>query len=75
MGNADLMERTKIYALRIIRLYVALPKSTEENRFCVRELRSGRITAKLIVQNPMLILSTKLKRLYKNSMKPLTGWN
>lgn len=36
MAERDLMQRTKDYALRIIRLYVALPKTTE-----AQVLRSG----------------------------------
>ena len=41
MGNEDLMQRTKTYALRIIRLYVALPKTTEAQVLGKQVLRSG----------------------------------
>lgn len=39
--NDDLLKRTKNYALRIIRLYVALPKSTEAQVLGKQVLRSG----------------------------------
>lgn len=39
--NDDLMQRTKKYALRIIRLYSALPKSTESQVLGKQVLRSG----------------------------------
>jgi four helix bundle protein len=38
---ADLLERTKEFALRIIRLYVALPKTTEAQVIGKQVLRSG----------------------------------
>ncbi len=37
----DILERTKAFALRIIRLYVALPKSTEAQVLGKQLLRSG----------------------------------
>lgn len=37
----DLRERTKIFALRIVRLYVALPKTTEAQVLGKQMLRSG----------------------------------
>ena len=41
MSNEDLMLRTKQYALRIIRLYSALPKTTEAQVLEKQVLRSG----------------------------------
>jgi len=37
----DILERTKAFALRIIRLYTALPKSTEAQVIGKQVLRSG----------------------------------
>ena len=39
--SADLLERTKEFALRIIRLYSALPKTTEAQVIGKQVLRSG----------------------------------
>jgi len=39
--NQDIPERTKAFALRIIRLYTALPKSTEAQVIGKQVLRSG----------------------------------
>src|SRR5262249_1001407 len=39
--NTDLRARTKLFALRIIRLYTALPKSTEAQTLGKQILRSG----------------------------------
>jgi len=41
MAESDLLQRTKLYALRIIRLYVALPKTTESQVLGKQVLRSG----------------------------------
>ena len=41
MGERDLLQRTKDYALRIIGLYVALPKTTEAQVLGKQVLRSG----------------------------------
>ena|SRR5207253_1607913 len=41
MGEVDLKHRTKIFALRVIRLYVALPKSVEAQVLGKQLLRSG----------------------------------
>jgi four helix bundle protein len=41
MSQQDLFARTKAYALRIIKLYVALPKSTEAQVLGKQVLRSG----------------------------------
>lgn len=41
MADNDLLKRTKNYALRIIRLYVALPKTTEAQVLGKQVLRSG----------------------------------
>jgi four helix bundle protein len=40
-GGQDLRERTKIYALRVIRLYSSLPKTTEAQVIGKQLLRSG----------------------------------
>ncbi len=40
-NNRDLAERTKAFALRIIRLYSALPKTTEAQVLGKQMLRSG----------------------------------
>lgn len=40
-GKSDLKERTKAFALRIIRLFVALPKTTEAQVIGKQVLRSG----------------------------------
>jgi four helix bundle protein len=39
--NKGILERTKAFVLRIIRLYTALPKSTEEQVIGTQVLRSG----------------------------------
>ena len=39
--NTDLRQRTKDFALRVIRMYVALPKSTEAQVLGRQVLRSG----------------------------------
>lgn len=41
MAENELLQRTKTYALRIIRLYVALPKTTEAQVLGKQVLRSG----------------------------------
>jgi four helix bundle protein len=41
MAETELLQRTKTYALRIIRLYVALPKTTEAQVLGKQVLRSG----------------------------------
>jgi four helix bundle protein len=41
VGRQDLFARTKTFALRVIKLYVALPKSTEAQILGKQVLRSG----------------------------------
>lgn len=41
MAETELLQRTKTYALRIIRLYSALPKTTEAQVLGKQVLRSG----------------------------------
>ena len=41
MPDVDLSQRTKAYALRVIRLYVGLPKTTEAQVLGKQVLRSG----------------------------------
>ncbi|MDD2922552.1 MAG: hypothetical protein PHQ36_09720 [Anaerolineales bacterium] len=78
----DLRTRTGDFALRIIRLYVSLPKTTGqlrrrflENKSFALELPLARITVKVIAQNPTPISSINLRMPCKNLMKPITGWN
>jgi len=40
-NKKDLKERTKIFALRIIKMYASLPKSTEAKVLGTQVLRSG----------------------------------
>ncbi len=40
-GQQDLRLRTKMFALRVVRLYVALPKTTEAQVLGKQALRSG----------------------------------
>ena len=40
-GRVDLKQRTKAFALRVIRLYTALPKSTEAQVIGKQALRAG----------------------------------
>ena len=40
-GKKDILERTKIFALRIVRLYSSLPKTTEAQVMGKQLLRSG----------------------------------
>ena len=41
MNNSDLRERTKRFALEIVRFYIALPKTTESQVLGRQALRSG----------------------------------
>ena len=41
MQNEDLRERTKTFALRVVHMYSALPKTTEAQVFGKQVLRSG----------------------------------
>ena len=53
-ANDDLIERTKQFALRVIRLFASLPKTGEaqvlENNFCVLEHLLGPTIARLIAR-------------------------
>ena len=40
-GNQGILERTKVFALRIVRLYSALPNTTEAQVIGKQVLRSG----------------------------------
>jgi hypothetical protein len=77
MKERDLKDRTKSFALRIIRLYTALPRSAEAQvmgkQFFVQERLSEHITMKLSVQSLMLISSVKSKKHCKNWKRPFIG--
>ncbi len=45
-----ILERTKQFALRIVRLYVALPKSTEAQVIGKQVLRSGTSVAHIVAK-------------------------
>ncbi len=61
----DLKTRTKAFALRIIRLYGALPKTTEAQVIGKQILRCGTSVGSIIVRrralDPVRSLSAKLK--------------
>jgi|GEM_PF-2376204 len=73
----DLKKRLKEYALRIIHLYEALPKHGAVHVITHQLLRSGTSPGahyeKLVVLNPMQILSAKSKERYKNLKKAIIG--
>ncbi len=77
----DLRVRTKEYALRIIRLYRALPTKRDTvaqilgKQLCDQELRSQRNIAKHAAQNPMRILSARSRERCGNWKKAIYGWN
>ena len=77
--STDLKNRTKTYALRIIKLFQALPKVEKHkylvNKSCEAVLQSAHNIAKLVVPNPRLISLTKWKAVCRNWMKPAIGWN
>jgi|SRR3990172_401651 len=75
----DLRERTRKFALRIIRLYVALPKTTEAQVIGKQMLRSGTSVgahyreAHRGKSDPDSL--PKWRVVCKNWTKPPTGWN
>ena len=80
--NEDLKIRTKNFAVRIIKLFAALPKTTEAQVLGKQILRCGTLvgaqehnTVNPSMQNLMLILSVKSKALCRNWRKPYIGWN
>jgi hypothetical protein len=77
-GLQDLRLRTKAFALRIIKLDAALPKSPEAQVLGKQVLRSGsfeweRIIAKRAVRNLMQTSSVRLKADCKSWKKRFTG--
>jgi len=79
MVNEDLRIRTKNFAVRVIKLFAALPKTTEAQVLGKQILRCGTSvghnTVNPSMQNLMLILSVKSKALCRNWRKPYIGWN
>lgn len=74
MNDRDLSQRTKEFALRIIRLYVALPKTTEAQVLGKQVLRSGTsVGAKLNAPSLMRTSLAKLRVDCKNLKKQVIG--
>jgi len=75
----DLKARTKEFALRVIRLYSPLPKTTEAQVIGKQLLRSGTSVGAHYREEtrarPMLSLSAKLKAAYRNSKRACIEWN
>ena len=77
--GAELKSRIKNFALRIIRLYSALPQKMEAQIIGKQLLRSGTSvglnTVKESERNPMKILSVRLKVACKSWKNLYIGWN
>ncbi len=77
MKNDDLRERTKAFALRVIKLYGWLPQNVEAQTLGKQILRSGtsvaHITARRSARSRTLTSSAKLMALCKSWTKLLTG--
>jgi len=75
----DLKGRTKEFALRVIRLYTALPKRTEAQvigkQLFVPALLSALTIVKERGRGPMRSLSARLRVVYRNSKRACIGWN
>ena len=75
--NGDLRKRTKEFALRIIRLYAALPKTTEAQVIGKQVLRSGTSVGAHYREgteaDPMPSTSPRSGAVFKNWRKPPTG--
>ena len=75
----ELRERTKKFSLRIIRLYCALPQSTEAQvigkQVCVREHLWEHIIGKPAARDRMPSLPASSKVRCKNWMRHSIGWN
>ena len=74
--NEDLKKRTKDFALRIIRLYAAMPKSREaqvvgKNRYFDAAHRSVHNIANRSIRSLMPILLVRLKDRCKSSKKQI----
>jgi four helix bundle protein len=79
MKESDLKSRTKSFALRVIKLYSALPKSVEAQVIGKQLLRSG-TSVGAHYHEAQRAKSTadfvsKIEARRKNSKKPFTGWN
>lgn len=76
---SDLKQRTKLFALSIIRLYSQMPKTIEAQIIGKQFLRSGtsvvHIIGKPVEIDQMLNSSAKLKVAYRNLKKPCIGLN
>ena len=79
MKEDDLDERTKRFALRVIRLFGSLPKRARPkcsaSNFCVREHLLAPITTRRIADGANQSLSQNAATPFENSKNPLTGWN
>lgn len=75
----DLRERTTEFALRIVKLYKSLPKSTEPkssaNKSCVQAHRLERSSVKASAQNRIQTSSTSWRAFCRKPTKPPFGWN
>ncbi|HQU82632.1 MAG TPA: hypothetical protein PKY59_05895 [Pyrinomonadaceae bacterium] len=69
--SRDLKKRLKQYALRIIKLYEALPKKGAVHIITHQLVRSGTSPG---AQNRMRILSVNAKAFFKNWKKVCIGW-
>ncbi len=76
-GRQDLRKRTKEFSLRVIKLFTALPKTTEAQvlgkQILSSERQSARIIEKLVAQNLTRTSSARLKGDCKNSTKHFIG--
>ena len=79
MKEFDLQHGTKLFALRIIKLFTSLPKSTEAQVIGKQILRSGTSVGaqyrKRVVQGRILSLLVRFRAVYKSLTKPHIGWN
>ncbi len=77
--EADLKRRTKTFALRIIRLYSAMPRRGPAQVLGIQVLKSGTSPGahyrEATEQSRMLTLSVKLKVPFKNLTKHNIGWS
>ncbi len=78
-GPVDLKARTRNFALRVIGLYSALPKTTEAQVIGKQVLRLGTSVGCIIVRHLALVrrlsLLARLRVAFRNSKKRCIGWN
>ena len=78
-NRIDLRDRTKAFALRIIRLFSSLPKSTEAYVLGKQVLRAGtsvaRTTEKPIEAGPTPSTFRRSKWDFRNWKRHLIGWS